>query len=126
MIDALFSQPNYLGAKKALDAVEIRQQALAGNIANLETPGYKRVDLSPSFDAELSRACAARDGQQIATLKPQLAVDLTAQATSPDGNNVNLESELIKMNQNMLAHAMETQLVSGSLAKLKLAIHGKA
>jgi len=124
MIDALFSQPDYLGAKKALDAIALRQEALASNIANLETPGYKRVDIAPSFSAELSRACAARDGEQISSLKPQLAVDTTAQATSPDGNDVNLESELIKMNQNVLAHTMETQLVSYQLTKLKMAVTG--
>jgi flagellar basal-body rod protein FlgB len=45
MIEALFNQPNYLAAKKTLDAVVLRQQAIANNIANLETPGYKRVDL---------------------------------------------------------------------------------
>lgn len=125
MIDALFTQPNYLGAKKALDAIELRQEALAGNIANLETPGYKRMDVAPSFSTELSRACAARDGAQISSLKPQLAVDANATTTSPDGNNVNLEDELIKMNENMLAHALETQLVSGQLMKLKMAITGK-
>jgi flagellar basal-body rod protein FlgB len=125
MIDALFSQPNYLGAKKALDGVALRQEALASNIANLETPGYKRVDLSPSFSEQLSRACAAGDGGQISSLNPQMAVDTTATASSPDGNNVNLESELIKMNQNTLAHALETQLISGQLMKLKLAITGK-
>jgi flagellar basal-body rod protein FlgB len=73
MIEALFNQPGYLAAKKTLDAVALRQEAIANNIANLETPGYKRVDLAPAFQTELERACAAGDAQQIASLKPTLA-----------------------------------------------------
>jgi len=126
MIDALFNSPNYLAAKKSLDAVALRQEAIASNIANLETPGYKRVDLAPSFKAELDRACASGDAHQIAALKPALAADPTAVANSRDGNTVNFEKEMMELNENMLAHALETQLVSGALLKLKLAITGKS
>ena len=55
MIEALFNQPNYLAAKKTLDAVALRQEAINNNLANLETPGYKRVDLSSNFEQELMR-----------------------------------------------------------------------
>ena len=126
MIEALFSQPNYLAAKKALDAVALRHEAIANNLANLETPGYKRVDLSPSFQTELARATAASDTQQIASLKPTLAPDPTAVPTGPDGNTVQLESELMQLNQNTLAHTLETQFVTGALQRLKLAITGKS
>lgn len=126
MIDALFNQPNYIAAKKALDAIELRHEAIASNIANLETPGYKRLDLAPSFKTELDRACASGDSRQLSALKPQLAVDTTAVANGRDGNTVNLESEMMQMNKNTLAHALETQLVSDSLARLKLAITGKS
>jgi len=126
MIDALFNDPNYLAGKKTLDAVVARQEAIATNIANLETPGYRRVDLAPSFKAELERACAAGNAQQIAALKPSITPDSNAVASSRDGNTVNLENEMLQLNQNMLAHAVETQLLSYSLMKLKLAITGKS
>ena len=125
MIEALFNQPNYLAAKKTLDAVELRQQGIASNIANLETPGYKRVDLTPSFQQQLERAAGSGDVQQLASLKPTLAVDSTARATSKDGNTVNLEKELMAMNQNAMTNGYETQLISGLLAKMRLAIAGK-
>ena len=125
MIDALFNQPNYLAAKKQLDAVSLRQDAIASNIANLETPGYKRLDVAPSFSSELERACAAGDPQQISALKPQLGVDANAIAVSPDGNTVNLESELLQMNRNSLAGALETQLVTAYFTKLRMAITAK-
>jgi flagellar basal-body rod protein FlgB len=46
MIEALFNQPDYLAAKKTLDAVALRHEAIASNIANVETPGYRRIDLA--------------------------------------------------------------------------------
>jgi flagellar basal-body rod protein FlgB len=125
MIEALFNQPNFLAANKALDAVVVREGAIANNIANLETPGYKRIDLSPSFEAELQRATASGDPQQIDSLQPALAVDASATASSLDGNNVHLENELMQMNQNSMTHALETQLISGMLSRMQMAITGK-
>ena len=125
MIEALFNQPNYIVANKALDAVVLREKAIANNIANLETPGYKRIDLAPNFEAELERASATGDLQQIKTLNPTLAVDTTAVSSSRDGNTVHLENELMQMNQNAMTHAFETQLISGMLSRLQMAITGK-
>jgi flagellar basal-body rod protein FlgB len=126
MIEGIFTQPNYLAAKKSLDAIALRQEAIATNLANLETPGFKRLDLAPNFEKEFERACAAREPQQIASLKPSLAVDPTAVAHGLDGNTVSLENELMQLNQNMVAHTLETQLVTGTLLKLKLAITGRS
>ncbi len=125
MIDALFNQPNFLIANKALDAVVLREGAIANNIANLETPGYKRVDLAPSFETELARASTSADPQQINSLQPSLAVDTTATASSLDGNTVHLESELMQMNQNSMTHALETQLISGMFSRMQMAITGR-
>jgi len=125
MIEALFNQPNYLAAKKTLDAVVLRQEAIANNIANLETPGYKRVDLTPTFQAQLEQACASGDPQEINSLKPTLAVDTSAIASSRDGNSVHLQTELTQMDENAVAHTLETQLISGMLERMQMAITGK-
>ncbi len=125
MIDALFNQPNFLIANKALDAVVLREGAIANNIANLETPGYKRIDIAPSFEEELQRAAASGNASQINAVEPKLALDPTATATSLDGNNVHLESELMQMNQNAMTHALETQLISGMFSRMQMAITGK-
>ena len=124
MIEALFNQPNYLAAKKTLDAVALRSEAINNNLANLETPGYKSVDLAPSFESELERAASSGDAQQISSLAPSLAVDTTATAASKDGNTVHLEQELMRMNQNAMIHNLETQMVGGMLQKMRLAITG--
>jgi flagellar basal-body rod protein FlgB len=125
MIDALFNQTNYVAAKKMLDATVVRHEAIAANLANLETPGYQRVDLSRSFQEELRRAIAAGNPKQIASLKPTLAPDPSALPNSRDGNTVNLEQELLELNQNALAHAFQSQLITGRLLRLKLAITGR-
>jgi flagellar basal-body rod protein FlgB len=125
MIDALFSQPTYVAAKKMLDVTVLRQEAIASNLSNLETPNYKRLDVAPSFEAQLNRAVQSGDAAQIASLKPSLAVDLSAISGRGDGNTVTLESEMLKLNQNTFEDALETQLISGSLAQLRLAITGR-
>jgi len=125
MIDALFNQTNYLAAKRMLDAVALRHQAIAANLANLETPGYQRVDLAPSFQQELQRAIAAGDPARLKQLQPALAPDPTALPNGRDGNTVNLEQELLELNQNALVHAFQTQLITGRLLRLKLAITGR-
>jgi flagellar basal-body rod protein FlgB len=125
MIEALFNQPNYLAAKKTLDATVLRQEAIANNIANLETPGYKRIDVAPSFETELERASASGDPAEINSLKPTLTVDTTAVPSSRDGNTVHLQNELMQMNENTMAHSLETQLVSGMLQRMQMAITGR-
>ena len=125
MIDALFNQPAYAAAKKMLDATVLRQEAIASNLSNLETPNYKRLDVAPSFQAQLSQAVKGGDAAQISGLQPRLAVDMSAVSGRGDGNTVTLESEMLKLNQNTFEDALETQLVSATLTKMRLAITGK-
>jgi flagellar basal-body rod protein FlgB len=125
MIDALFTESDYVAAKKMLDVTLLRQQAIASNLANVETPNYKRLEVSPSFEAQLRQAVAGQNPAEIASLQPELAVDTAAVSGRSDGNTVQLETEMLKLNQNMVENALETQLVSSSLARLRLAITGK-
>ena len=126
MIDALFSQNNYIAAKSMLDATVLRQQAIASNIANVETPGYKRLQVAKSFETELERAIGAKDFDSLNTLQPKLEIDQTAVASKRDGNTVRIEDELLALSTNHMEHSLETQLVSGVLLKIRMAITGKA
>jgi flagellar basal-body rod protein FlgB len=126
MITALFNQPTYLAAKKMLDATVLRHEAIASNIANLETPHYKRLEVAPSFTTELREAIASKSTDRIAGLRPHLAVDETAVSPNRDGNTVQMENELLQLNQNFVEHSLETQLITGSLLRLKLAVTGRA
>lgn len=126
MINALFAQPGYETAKKMMDVTALRHEAIASNISNIETPNYKRIDLSESFESQLRQALSSGDTAQITSLTPSLAVDATAISHNHDGNTVTLEDELLAMNENTLAHHLETMLVSGEMLKLRMAITGHA
>jgi flagellar basal-body rod protein FlgB len=126
MIDALFNQPNYLAAKKMLDVTVLRHEAIASNLANVEVPNYKRLDVSPSFESQLAQAVASRDPAQIVAIQPSLSIDTSASSGRNDGNTVQLETEMLKLNENMVEDTLETQLVSRSLLKMRSAITGKS
>jgi flagellar basal-body rod protein FlgB len=126
MIDALFGNAGYMAAKKMLDVNVLRHEAIASNLANVETPNYKRLDVSPSFESQLRTAVGNSDTAQITNLQPSLSTDLSASSGRSDGNTVQLESEMLKLNQNTVEHALETQLVSASLMKMRMAITGKS
>jgi flagellar basal-body rod protein FlgB len=125
MIDALFTDSDYVTAKKMLDVSLLRHEAIASNLANLETPNYKRLDVAPSFESQLRQAVANGNAEDISNLQPQLAVDATAITGRSDGNTVQLETEMVKLDQNTVENTLETQLVTEKLARLRLAITGK-
>tara|TARA_Y100000588_G_scaffold286402_1_gene304238 strand:- start:1116 stop:1493 length:378 start_codon:yes stop_codon:yes gene_type:complete len=122
MIDGLFASANYQGVKKMLDATVLRQEAIASNLANIETPNYKRVDVSPAFASELSKAVANGRVNSVQQLKPTISVDDKAVAQNRDGNSVQLEKELTYLQKNMVAHRLQTQMITGTLSKLRSAI----
>jgi flagellar basal-body rod protein FlgB len=126
MINALFSDSNYVATKKMLDATVLRHEAIASNLANIETPNYKRLDVAPNFATDLKQALAGNDVDRMASMQPTIGVDATATAANRDGNSVELENELMQLNQNTLTHGLETHLISGALLKMRMAITGKS
>ena len=125
MIDPIFQADGYQLARKLLDAAVLRQEAIASNIANAETPGYHRLDIAPDFAQQLKASMAT--GQFGATadqITPKLAEDLNARTMRPDGNTVEIEHELLAMSQNMVQHEFLTDVISGNLKQLKMAITG--
>jgi flagellar basal-body rod protein FlgB len=125
MIDPIFHSDNYQLARKLLDAAVLREEAIASNIANAETPGYHRLDIAPDFAQQLKNRMAAGDFAATADrIRPQLAEDLTARSLRPDGNTVEVERELLAMNENAIQHEFLTEVISGNLKQLRLAITG--
>jgi len=126
MIDALFNQTNYVAAKRMLDVTAARMEAVASNLANVETPNYQRVDVPRAFETRLQEAIRSGDVAALRNLKPELRPDPTATALRPDGNTVDMESEMVQMYRASMEHSLETQLVTGRLLKLRLAITGRS
>ena len=127
MIQPIFQNDNYAMARQLLDAAALRQEAIASNVANAETPGYHRLDIAPDFAQQLkSRLAAGELSSASDTLKPRLAEDTSARSTRPDGNTVEIESELLAMNRNAVEFSYLSEVVSNNLKQLKLAISGRS
>ena len=125
LLQNLYEQENYLVAKKLLDATHLRHESLANNLANVETPGFKRRDLPKTFSLELRRAVERKDFRRVKSLLPRSMEDRQAKPVRMDGNTVQLDEELLAMNRNALNYEYLTQMVSGSIKELNLAIKGR-
>ncbi len=127
MIDPVFQSGNYEMARKLLDATALRHEAIATNIANAETPGFHRLDVAPDFAQQLRARMEAGDlSSTSSSLNPRLAEDLNARSMRPDGNTVEIEHELLAMNRNAVEFDYLSDVVSGNLKQLRLAITGRA
>ncbi|EIQ00376.1 flagellar basal-body rod protein FlgB [Opitutaceae bacterium TAV1] len=132
MIEPVFQPDNYQLARKLLDAAVLRHEAIASNIANAETPGYRRVDISGDFAAALrarftQAAGAGPDASRasLADLEPRLVEDASVRTIRPDGNSVELESELLAMSRNNVEYNFLADVVGRHIKHLKLAISGR-
>jgi len=102
-----------------LRAEELRQKTVANNIANLETPGYRRVDVR--FEELVAKAMEAGDEAQVGELEPQVYQPMITRVAS-NGNDVSLEHEVGQMVQNTLRHSALVKLLNKRLQQMALAI----
>jgi len=120
----------------ALRGYESRNVAIAGNLANSETPGYRRADVS--FESTLIRAAerAHAPAGPLGGLSRQEAA-VTVEAVSPqgtvdavtamrtDGSNVDPDTEMAALAQNQLAHQTVTSLLDKHRPLSRTAIIGR-
>lgn len=100
-----------------------RHTVLAGNVANLDTPGFRPKDLVRTGTAG-SNGLATTSEAHIATASTGdmvTAVDDGGTTQGPDGNAVSLERELAKIDANRTRYATSSELVSRRLALLRYA-----
>lgn len=126
MIDPVSQSDNYLLARKLLDASVVRQEAIASNIANADTPGYRRLDVAADFSTQLRNRLEAGKASEAADLKPTLVEDATARSVRPDGNTIEIERELLEMNRNAVEFDYLTEIVSRNIKQMKMAITGRS
>ncbi|MDK2945269.1 flagellar basal body rod protein FlgB [Geotoga petraea] len=118
---------------KAMDASLKKQQAIAQNIANYNTPNYKRKTIS--FEEELSKAVDNKDQLKLKTNKEQhlnntlslekvQAKEVTQDETSirNDGNNVDIDAEVADMVQNTLKYNGLTRMMTYAINRYNTAI----
>jgi flagellar basal-body rod protein FlgB len=124
MIEALFESKNYQASKKLMDMTVLRQEAIAANLANAQTPGYKRIDVDGDFESAFKDALQAGRNDQIQRMDAKLAVDKAAPVNDATGNTVDIEKEMVHLSENQIQHQLETRMVGGRLARLRMAIKG--
>lgn len=103
-----------------LSGSNLRAQALAQNVANISTPGYRRVDVS--FQSQLQTALAdARETGKDVSLRPTFEVDRAA-AVRVDGNAVDVDQENALVAENALYHQGLTSLMGAHRRMLETAM----
>ena len=100
-----------------------RHTVLAGNVANLDTPGYRSVDLTRRTALDPPALATTQEGHQAppATADFVTSFDDGGALPGSDGNAVSLERELSKIDANRARYATSAELVSRRLAILRYA-----
>lgn len=122
--------------EKTLDATWARNEVIAQNIANVDTPGYKKS--SVSFEEHLESAMDSSGFKGNTTDRRHIPIGKTDVdrvnikvtkeyenlSTRLDGNNVDIETEMASMAKNNIRYYTLVQSVSNSYRTLKSAING--
>ncbi len=98
-----------------LDLISQRQRAIGSNIANVDTPGYIRQDIS--------------FGQYLSTMNSPLETRLSeklgpsAIATEQEEGPINPANELLQMQENSLMYSMATRRMTNIVTEMKTVIN---
>lgn len=124
----LFAQVNFL--YKGLDAAWLRNEVIADNIANAETPGFKRsfvefeslLQSNISDNAELKTTRDNHIKTVSGDVQPKIRQDQKT-TVRMDGNNVDIEYEMNELAKNTIWYQYMIQKVSKEIGRLKLVIN---
>jgi flagellar basal-body rod protein FlgB len=133
MAMALFSGTFGL-IEKALDASTLRQKVLASNIANVDTPYYKRKDVR--FESVLQDALHASERKirayrtdprhipfgGVKTLEPQVVTDAST-TFNHNGNNVDLDLEMAELAKTQIKYQALVDRANAYFNKLSTVIN---
>ena len=120
---------NILG--KAADGAWARNEAISNNIANVDTPGYKRQDVS--FETELQHALKASKyksldqkvadaNEHLRRLNPRAYTDIPNWSYRMDKNNVDIDTENVELASNQSKYNGITTSIDNEFKNLKTVI----
>jgi len=104
-------------------AEELRQRAIASNMANIETPGYRRVEVR--FEQNLVKALKSPGPIDLDAIEPEV-YQPNDPALRANGNNVNMEAEVGNLVKNSLRHATYIRLLRKKYSQIEAAISERA
>lgn len=111
---------------KAADAAWLRNDAIANNIANVDTPGYKRQDVN--FEEQLRKAM--KDSRytsvdekvskiNLKRLNPTTYKDHAGFSYRLDGNNVDIDTENVELASNQIRYQGLTDSIAQEFSNLQ-------
>jgi len=100
-----------------IKAEGLRRKAIAGNIANLETPGYRSIGVR--FEQLLEEVIQGK--AKLEEIEPELK-QLNQTPVKHNGNDVNLEAEIGKMIENDLRHGVLVRVLRKKYEQMEQAI----
>jgi flagellar basal-body rod protein FlgB len=107
-----------------LDLTSKQMQLTAGNMANVDTPGYKTQGFN--FEQEFARqldSSAGADGLAGAQVQ---AEDVSGLVARPDGNNISMDREGMQLAKAQLQFRLGVQLLKTEFSNVMSAIHAEA
>jgi flagellar basal-body rod protein FlgB len=103
--------------ESGIRAEETRQRTIASNIANLETPGYRRLDVR--FEELLAKALRCRHAA--GDVEPEV-FEPKGSPVKTNGNNVNMEMEIGAMLKNAARQTAFLRLLRKKYSQIENAI----
>ncbi|MCX7014261.1 MAG: flagellar basal body rod protein FlgB [Candidatus Sumerlaeota bacterium] len=128
MLEHIFDRNVFL-LERSLDLRLARQNLLAANVANAETPGYRAVDLDfkQALSEVVDRLDAAESGDQGALagapVRARVVVD-DGPAVGNNGNTVEVEREIGKLSENAIMFKAQALFLGKKLQMIKEAVGG--
>ena len=136
MLSGLFQSTTIPVLQEVVSFSQARQAVLAGNMANVDTPGYQARDLSvEDFQARLKRAIDDRNQPQVRSpgemeLAPKPVMAEVAKSSQSilrhDMGNVDMESQVTEMVKNQMRHNLALTILTDQFRQLQMAISGRA
>lgn len=123
--------------KRTMDVSLLRREVIANNIANAETPNFKRSDVT--FEASMARALETENTSpykmklthekhipndrkvDYRTIKPRRVLDFQSQ-TDNNGNNVDIEKEMMDVVKNQMKYQLMTHSVNKQFQKINMVL----
>jgi flagellar basal-body rod protein FlgB len=106
-----------LSLQTAVYGLGTRQRVTANNIANIETPGFKAS--SVSFESSLASAVQLRD-----PLQTDVTTTETTDMASQNGNNVDLEKEVVTATKTNLAENLISNALTSTYGYINTVLKG--
>ncbi len=107
-----------------LDVSSLRHKVVANNIANVNTPGYKKMVVD--FEGELEKAIENSSQKNFNKFEPKVLIseDVVDGTLRNDGNTVDMEKEVATLLKNTGFYKIYSQLLAKKFDLVKAAIDG--